>query len=106
MAATETIGAARAVAFWTGLRPSERQVGAAMAEGWTNAEIAKRLSFSPRTVEKRVQTIYDQLPDFPGSHRRVHAVLLIRSVLEYGPLAGCSEPGRAASAERGGGEAS
>ena len=65
MAATETIGAARAVAFWTGLRASERQVGAAMAEGWTNAEIAKRLSFSPRTVEKRVQTIYDQLPDFP-----------------------------------------
>ena len=82
MVATGTTSAAQAVAFWTDLTPSERQVGAAMAQGWTNAEIAKRLSFSPRTVEKRVQTIYDQLPDFPGSHRRVQAVLLIASVLE------------------------
>ena len=81
MVATETTSATQAVAFWTDLTPSERQVGAAIAQGWTNAEVANRLGLSPKTVERRVSTIYERLPDTPGVHRRVQAVLLIRSVL-------------------------
>ena len=87
MVAIETTVAAQTVAFWTDLTPGERQVGAAMAQGWTNGEIAKRLAFSPKTVEKRVSLIYEKLPDSPGVHRRVQAVLLIRSVLEGDSLA-------------------
>ena len=81
MVATETTRAASAVAFWAALTPPEREVGTAMAQGWTNSEIANRLAFSPKTVQHRVSAIYEKLPDTPGLHRRVHAVLLIRSVL-------------------------
>ena len=81
MVATETTGAAQAVHFWAALTPKERQVGIAMAQGWTNSNIASQLAFSPKTVQKRVSEIYEKLPDIPGSHRRVQAVLLIRRVL-------------------------
>ncbi len=81
MIATETTGTALAVAFWTELTLKERHVGRAMAEGWTNAAIAGRLALSAKTVERRVSAIYEKLPDAPGVDRRVHAVLLIKSVL-------------------------
>ncbi len=81
MVATETTGTAQAAAFWTELTAKERHVGAAMAAGWTNATIASRLALSPKTIERRVSAIYEKLPDVPGVDRRVHAVLLIKSVL-------------------------
>ena len=81
MVATETTGATQAVAFWTDLTPKERQVGIAMAQGWTNSEIAYRLALSPKTVENRVSAIYEKLPDIPGAHQRVQAALLARSAL-------------------------
>ena len=81
MVATETTDAAQAVVFWTDLTPGERQVGAEMAQGWTNSKIANRLALSPNTVQNRVSAIYDKLPDIPGVDRRVQAVLFIRSVL-------------------------
>ena len=70
MVTTETTSAAQAVAIWTDLTPSEREVGAAMARGWTNPEIARRLGLSPKTVDNRVSAIYEKLPDLPGVHRR------------------------------------
>ena len=81
MAATETNGAAQAIVFWTELTAKERQVGTAMAEGWTNSIIAERLALSPKTVERRVSAVYEKLPDVPGADRRVQAVLLIKSAL-------------------------
>ena len=81
MAVTETTGTARAAAFWTELTAKERHVGSAMADGWTNAAIASRLALSAKTVERRVSAIYEKLPDAAGADRRVHAVLLIKSVL-------------------------
>ena len=81
MVATETTSATQALAFWTDLTPKERQVGIAMAQGWTNSEIAYRLALSPKTVENRVSAIYEKLPDIPGAHQRVQAALLARSAL-------------------------
>ena len=81
MVATETMGTVQGMFFWSDLTPKERLVGAAMAEGWANATIADRLALSRKTVENRVSAIYEKLPDVAGVDRRVHAVLLIRSVL-------------------------
>ena len=81
MVATETPGTAQALVFWMELTPKERPVGTSMAHGWTNAEIAKRLALSPKTIENRVSAIYEKLPEIPGAYRRVQAALLIRSVL-------------------------
>lgn len=81
MVATQTMSTAQAAAFWTELTAKERHVGAAMAAGWTNAAIASRLALSPKTIERRVSAIYEKLPHTPGVDRRVHAVLLIKSVL-------------------------
>jgi DNA-binding NarL/FixJ family response regulator len=39
------------------LTESERQVLVLMAEGWANVEIARRIGYSVKTVEKRVTTI-------------------------------------------------
>ena len=88
MAAAESTGTAQALAFWIALTLNERRVGTAMAQGWTNAEIASRLGLSPKTVESRVSAIYEKLPDSPGAYRRVQTALLIKSVLEQmAPLA-------------------
>ena len=57
-----------------------------MARGWTNSEISYRLELSPKTVDTRISAIYEKLPEIPGVHRRVHAVLLIRSAIGGGPL--------------------
>ena len=81
MVVTETTAAAQAVTFWAELTAKERQVGTAMAEGWTNSTIANRLALSPKTVENRVSGIYEKLPDVAGVDRRVQAVLLIKSAL-------------------------
>ena len=59
------------------LTPREREVLALMAEGRTNAAIAKRLWLTERTVETHVRSILGKLglPVGGDDHRRVLAVL-------------------------------
>jgi DNA-binding NarL/FixJ family response regulator len=59
------------------LTDREREVLALMAEGLTNAGIAKRLTLSERTVEAHVRSVFSKLlmPDSEDDHRRVLAVL-------------------------------
>lgn len=60
------------------LTPRERDVLAAMAQGRSNAGIARSLVVSEAAVEKHVTAIFRKLGIAPASseHRRVHAVLL------------------------------
>jgi len=59
------------------LTDREREVLALMAEGASNAGIAKRLWVTEGTVEKHVRSILAKLrlPEAPDDHRRVLAVL-------------------------------
>jgi DNA-binding NarL/FixJ family response regulator len=59
------------------LSPREREVLALMAEGGSNAGIARRLFVSEGTVEKHVRSILTKLdlPESETDHRRVLAVL-------------------------------
>ena len=59
------------------LTPREREVLAAMAEGYSNAGIARRLYINEGTVEKHVQRIFPklQISETGDDHRRVLAVL-------------------------------
>jgi DNA-binding NarL/FixJ family response regulator len=59
------------------LTPREREVLELMAEGLTNAAIAKRLWLTERTVETHVRHVLMNLglPDDADAHRRVLAVL-------------------------------
>jgi DNA-binding NarL/FixJ family response regulator len=59
------------------LTPRERDVLALMAEGRSNAAIAKRLVVSSGAVEKHVSNIFAKinLPDLGADNRRVLAVL-------------------------------
>src|SRR5690348_1387102 len=59
------------------LTPREREVLALVAEGGSNAGIAKQLWVTEGTVEKHVRSILSKLrlPDAPDDHRRVLAVL-------------------------------
>ncbi len=59
------------------LTPREREVLTVMAEGYSNAGIARRLYVSEGTVEKHVQHIFPKLriPETGDDHRRVLAVL-------------------------------
>ncbi|MEN3361103.1 MAG: hypothetical protein V7637_5085 [Mycobacteriales bacterium] len=59
------------------LTPREREVLALLAEGRTNASIAKQLFITDRAVEKHITNIFAklQLPDSPDDHRRVLAAL-------------------------------
>ncbi|MGY2873020.1 DNA-binding NarL/FixJ family response regulator [Marmoricola sp. URHA0025 HA25] len=59
------------------LTPREREVLGLMAEGCTNAGIARRLWLNERTVETHVSGIMSKLglADNTGEHRRVLAVL-------------------------------
>ena len=59
------------------LSPREREVLTLMAEGRTNAAIARELVVTPGAIEKHVSSIFGKL-DLPASdddHRRVLAVL-------------------------------
>lgn len=59
------------------LTPREREVLALMAEGSSNAGIARQLYVSEGTVEKHVHRLLPklQLPETDNDHRRVMAVL-------------------------------
>jgi DNA-binding NarL/FixJ family response regulator len=59
------------------LTEREREVLALVAEGASNAGIAKRLCVTEGTVEKHVRSILSKLrlPEAPDDHRRVLAVL-------------------------------
>jgi DNA-binding NarL/FixJ family response regulator len=59
------------------LTPREREVLELMAEGKSNAGIAKQLWVTEGTVEKHVRSVLSKLPlaESPEDHRRVLAVL-------------------------------
>jgi serine/threonine-protein kinase PknK len=59
------------------LSPREREVLALMAEGGSNAGIARRIFITEGTVEKHVRSILTKLnlPESEAEHRRVLAVL-------------------------------
>jgi DNA-binding NarL/FixJ family response regulator len=60
-----------------GLSPREREVLALMAEGRSNAGIARQLWVTEGTVEKHVRSILMklQVPESDDDHRRVRAVI-------------------------------
>jgi serine/threonine-protein kinase PknK len=73
----ELVGARRRNDPLEGLTPREREVLALMAEGLSNAGIAKRLFVTDGTVEKHVHSILPklQIPESADDHRRVLAVV-------------------------------
>jgi DNA-binding NarL/FixJ family response regulator len=73
----ELVGARRRQDRLEPLTVREREVLAVMAEGLSNAGIAKRLWVTDSTVEKHVRGIFSKLclPETPDDHRRVLAVL-------------------------------
>ena len=73
----ELVAARRARDPLEGLSPREREVLALMAEGRSNAGIARRLWVTEGTVEKHVRSILAKLrlPETQEDHRRVLAVI-------------------------------
>jgi len=74
---SQLLGASRRGDALAALTPREREVLGLMAEGRTNAAIARQLVVTDRAVEKHVANIFTKL-DLPPSgedHRRVLAVL-------------------------------
>jgi DNA-binding NarL/FixJ family response regulator len=73
----ELVSARRAEDPLEPLTPREREVLALMAEGRTNAGIARRLWVTEGTVEKHVHSIFVKLrlPETDDDHRRVLAVI-------------------------------
>jgi DNA-binding NarL/FixJ family response regulator len=73
----ELVGARRRNDPLEGLTQREREVLALMAEGVSNAGIARRLFITEGTVEKHVNSILGklQLPNTADDHRRVLAVI-------------------------------
>jgi serine/threonine-protein kinase PknK len=73
----ELVRARRASDPLEGLTARERDVLALMAEGRSNAGIARVLWIAEGTVEKHVRSIFDKLhlPDARDDHRRVLAVI-------------------------------
>jgi DNA-binding NarL/FixJ family response regulator len=78
------IGAPRPVSALDDLSPREKEVLGLMAEGRTNAGIAKRLWLTEKTVEAHVRAILMKLglPMNDDDHRRVLAVLAYLRVLK------------------------
>jgi DNA-binding NarL/FixJ family response regulator len=74
---TQLLGASRQVGALDTLTPREREVLALMAEGRSNAAIAKAVFLTSGAVEKNVTSILAKLglPPSPDDHRRVLAVL-------------------------------
>ena len=73
----ELVAARRARDPLEALTAREREVLALMAEGRSNAGIARSLWIAEGTVEKHVRNIFPKLrlPDAPDDHRRVLAVI-------------------------------
>ncbi|HEY7050346.1 MAG TPA: response regulator transcription factor [Jatrophihabitantaceae bacterium] len=74
---SQLLGASRRGDVLAGLTPREREVLGLMAEGRSNAAVARQLVVTERAVEKHVANIFTKL-DLPPSgedHRRVLAVL-------------------------------
>lgn len=73
----ELFAARRRVDPLAQLTAREREVLALMAEGASNAGIARRLFVTEGTVEKHVHSILAKLdlPETPDDHRRVRAVI-------------------------------
>ena len=73
----ELVAARRVEDPLDGVTPREREVLALMAEGRSNAGIAKALWVTEGTVEKHVRSILSKLrlPETSDDHRRVLAVL-------------------------------
>jgi|SRR5581483_11062390 len=73
----ELVNARRRNSPLDALTEREREVLALMAEGYSNAGIARRIFVSEGTVEKHVRSILSklQLPSTEDAHRRVLAVL-------------------------------
>jgi DNA-binding NarL/FixJ family response regulator len=73
----ELVAARRADDPLEEITPRERDVLSLMAEGRSNAGIARELWVTEGTVEKHVHSILTKLPlpDTPDNHRRVLAVL-------------------------------
>jgi DNA-binding NarL/FixJ family response regulator len=71
----------------TALTEREREVLELMAQGLTNAGIAKRLYLSERTVEAHVRHLLMKLdiPERDDAHRRVLAVLAHLTASQRGP---------------------
>lgn len=74
---TRLVGAARSSTVLDALTPRELEVLDLMAQGWSNAAIAKRLFLSERTVQTHIGNIFAKLdlPESPDEHRRVRAIL-------------------------------
>ncbi|MFI0469567.1 AAA family ATPase [Saccharopolyspora sp. 5N102] len=72
-------GADRPMTGWSALTPSEQRVAALVVKGLGNAEIAKRLYISPRTVQTHVSNILHKLD--------------VRSRVEIAVLAATQNPG-------------
>lgn len=64
------------------LTPRELEVLSLIARGWSNSAIDRALYIAPKTTERHISRIYQklELPDVPGAHRRVQAVLRWREL--------------------------
>ena len=71
------VGAARTSTVLDNLTPRERAVLSLMAQGWSNATIARRLSLSERTIETHCGSIFVKLglTESVDENRRVRAIL-------------------------------
>jgi DNA-binding NarL/FixJ family response regulator len=74
---SQLVGSRRRKGPLGALTPREHEVLAMVAEGLSNRAIADRIHLSERTVEAHVTQIFQKLnlPDAPGRHRRVQAVV-------------------------------
>ncbi|MDX6391570.1 MAG: hypothetical protein QOJ73_2633 [Streptosporangiaceae bacterium] len=65
------------------LTSAEKQVLTLMAEGYSNAAIGKKLSYSVKTVEKRVTSISQKLGLSPAGDERADVNVRVLAVLTY-----------------------